>query len=120
MFSKLCIVTFGDRIELRLMWFTLFLTIVDDYSRALWIYLLPDKQQVPTSLKNFIAMVERQFGQQVKIIRSDNGTEFTCLGVFFRGYGIIHEISCVGTLQQNGRIERKHRHILNIGRALQF
>lgn len=97
-----------------------FLTILDDYSRAVWIYLLPSKQEAPKHLKNFLALVERQFSSQVKMIRSDNGSEFICLSDFFAQQGIQHETSCVGTPQQNGRVERKHRHILNVARALRF
>ena len=66
-----------------------FLTIVDDFSRAVWIYLLVDKKEVSSMLKQFFAMVERQFARKVKIVRSDNGTEFTCLKSYFFDQGII-------------------------------
>ena len=56
-----------------------FLTIVDDQSRAVWIYLLPDKTLVAQQLKDFMALVERQYSRKVKTLRSDNGTEFICL-----------------------------------------
>ncbi|XP_019084216.1 PREDICTED: uncharacterized protein LOC109125890 [Camelina sativa] len=65
-------------------------------------------------------MIHRQYGKHIKIVRSDNGTEFTCLTSEFREQGIVHQTSCVGTPQQNGRVERKHRHILNVARALLF
>ena len=65
-------------------------------------------------------MAEKQFSKEVKIVRSDNGTEFMCMSRFFRENGIIHQTSCVATPKQNGRVERKHRHILNIARALLF
>ena len=97
-----------------------FLTIVDDLSRAVWIYLLVEKKEVPNILKMFFSMVERQFDKQVKILRSDNGTEFTCLKQYFLDHGIIFQTSCTGTPQQNGRVERKHQHILNVARALRF
>ncbi|XP_010257798.1 PREDICTED: uncharacterized protein LOC104597773 [Nelumbo nucifera] len=63
---------------------------------------------------------QRQFNKPVKVIRIDNGTEFVCLAGYFVESGIIHQTTCVGTSQQNGRVERKHHHILNVARALRF
>lgn len=65
-------------------------------------------------------MIKRQFSRDVKVIRSDNGTELRPLFPFFRKAGIINETSMVRTPQQNARVERKHRHILNVARALRF
>jgi len=35
-----------------------FLTIVDDYSKAMWIYLLIDKKEMSRTLKMFFSMVD--------------------------------------------------------------
>nr|GMC82663.1 Retrovirus-related Pol polyprotein from transposon TNT 1-94 [Ipomoea batatas] len=97
-----------------------FLTIIDDYSRAIWVYLLIDKTEVLKMFLSFVAMIDRQFSQSIKVVQSDNGTEFKCLRDFFSATGILFQTSCVGTPQQNGRVERKHKHILNVARALRF
>lgn len=97
-----------------------FLTLVDDFSCAVWTILLLEKSEAPNALKTFCAFVTRQFQKQIKMIRSDNGSEFLCLWKFFAEEGIVHQTSCVETLQQNRRVERKHRHILNVARALLF
>lgn len=67
-------------------------------------------------------MVKRQFNVHVRRIRSDNGTKFTNSSFqrYLREEGIIHETSCVATPQQNRHVERKHRHIINVARALRF
>ena len=97
-----------------------FLTIVDDYSRAVWLYLMIDKTEVFRMFMSFVAMVDRQFSQTIKVVQSHNGIEFNCLLDYFNATGILFQTSCVGTPQQNGRVERKHKHILNVARALRF
>ncbi|KAJ0539688.1 putative RNA-directed DNA polymerase [Helianthus annuus] len=56
------------------------------------------------------------------MFRSDNRTEFVNnqMSLFCKNKGIIHQTTCAYTPQQNGIIERKHRHLLNMARALMF
>jgi len=96
-----------------------FLTILDDHSRFLWIILLKSKAEVSTHVKNFITLIQNQFHITPKTIKIDNGLEFM-LNDFYALHGIVHHKSCVETPQHNGRVERKHQHILNVARALLF
>ncbi|GJQ93839.1 retrovirus-related pol polyprotein from transposon RE1 [Tanacetum coccineum] len=52
----------------------------------------------------------------------DGRTEFVNHTVqkFFEDNGILHRLSCPYTPQQNGRAERKHRHLVEIGLAMLF
>ncbi|KAK2371611.1 hypothetical protein QL285_084537 [Trifolium repens] len=96
-----------------------FLTVVDDYSRYTWIVLMKNKTETRQHVKNLITMIKTQFNHSVKIIRSDNGPEFL-MHDYYSSLGILHQTSCVETPRQNGRVERKHQHLLNIARALLF
>ncbi|RVW20422.1 Retrovirus-related Pol polyprotein from transposon RE1 [Vitis vinifera] len=96
-----------------------FLTIVDDYSRVTWVYMLKNKSEVQKYIPDFFAFVKKQFGKEVKAIRSDNAPELF-LSNFYHSLGVIHYRSCVETPQQNSMVERKHQHILNVARALLF
>ncbi|GMJ01569.1 hypothetical protein HRI_003826100 [Hibiscus trionum] len=99
-----------------------FLTIVDDYSRMTWIRLLKLKSDAFVTLNNFFNYVKNQFAVSVRKIRSDNGHEFFTneSASFFQDSGTDHQSSCVYTPQQNGVAERKHRHLLEVARALKF
>ena len=53
----------------------MFLTIVDDYMRTTWLYLIKYKSQCVRFLTHFVSFVHNQFNSTVKIIRTDNAKE---------------------------------------------
>lgn len=79
-----------------------FLTLVDDFSRAVWVYLLRSKNEVESAFLSFFSLIHRQFDSIVKIIRNDNGTELNYLSYYMDTHGILFQTSCVVTPQQNG------------------
>lgn len=96
-----------------------FLTIVDDHSRVTWVHLMKFKSETKQILQSFIRMVGTQFNSKVKQVRTDNGMEFH-MPDFFNTHGILPQKTCAYTPQQNGVMERKHQHLLNVTRALLF
>ena len=96
-----------------------FLIVVDDFNIFTWIYLLKTKAEVKTVLLNFILFIPNQFVVKLKKLRTDNGREFFPKD-FLNSYGIFHETFCLETPRQNGIVERKYQHLLNVGRALLF
>jgi len=96
-----------------------FLTIVDDFSRQTWIFLMRNKSETRSLLENFVIYVKTQFNKCIKTIRSDNGVEFNYKALYEKNE-ILHQTSCVGTPQQNSVVERKHQDILNVTRSIMF
>ncbi|GJZ22636.1 putative ribonuclease H-like domain-containing protein [Tanacetum coccineum] len=84
------------------------LVITDDCTRFSWVFFLATKDETSGILQNFIRQIENQLNHRVKIIRSDNGTEFKNRDMleFCGNKGIKQEYSNARTPQQNGVAER--------------
>ncbi|CAN0862520.1 Retrovirus-related Pol polyprotein from transposon RE1 [Linum grandiflorum] len=104
------------------MGFRYFALFIDHATRFYWVYFLRQKLDLQAIAQEFIQMVLTQFGKRIKIIRSDPGGEFTShsLLALFKEHGILGQQSCPGVSKQNGLVERKHRHVLELTRAMLF
>lgn len=68
-------------------------------------------------------MIKIYFNLPVQTIRPDNAFELgssTKASSFFAEYGILYQTTISHTPQQNGIVERKHKHLLKTSRALLF
>jgi len=75
-----------------------FITVLDYFTRHTWICLMKTKVETRTNLQNFIDMIENQFNYHLKVLRSDNDSEFL-MTIFFNRKWILHQTSCVETPQ---------------------
>ncbi|KAL8088230.1 hypothetical protein AgCh_038130 [Apium graveolens] len=96
------------------------LVIVDEYTRYTWVYFLHTKDESPSILLDHVREMEKGSTYKVKIIRSDNGTEFknSSMEEFCKFKGIKQEFSAPGTPQQNGVVERKNRTLIEDARTM--
>lgn len=71
-------------------------------------------------LKEFIGFYERQTGEKVKTLRTDNGTEYvnTELEEYLTEAGIQHQTTIAYTPQQNGVAERYNRTVVEKARSM--
>ena len=53
-----------------------FLSIIYDYSRRVWVYILKSKDEAFVRFKEWKTLTERQTGKKVKRIRTNNGLEY--------------------------------------------
>lgn len=99
-----------------------FLTMVDDYSRWTWNFLMRVKFDVSGVLKAFIAMILNQFECMIKVVRTDNGSKFfnSVCDELFSMHGIVYQSYCPYTPQKNRVVERRHIHILETAKAIKF
>ena len=99
-----------------------YVVFIDDYTRYTWLYLLRRKSDFFECFLKFQNLVENQLERRIKIFQSDNEGEFQ--SITFQNHlskcGILQQVLCPGTPEQNGVAERKHRHIIEMGLTMLF
>lgn len=97
-----------------------FLLLVDDYSRFMWVALLPTKDQAPVAIRRIQAAAERKSGHKLRALRTDRGGEFTVS--HFQEYcaelGVRRELTAPYSPQQNGVVERRNQSVVGTARSM--
>lgn len=95
-----------------------YVLFVDKATHYIWIFLIQRKSQVQTVFIEFKNYIELQCNRKIRAIQTDNGGKFIALKPFLSDHGIAHWRSCLHIHQQMGSVERRHRHIMDIGLSL--
>lgn len=97
-----------------------FVSFIDDFSRYSKLYLMRNKSEVEEHFKAFVAEAKTRFDKKPKILRSDQGGEYT--GKEFQEYlkveGIQFQHTVPYTPQQNGVAERRNRYLVEAVRCM--
>ena len=97
-----------------------FVTFIDSYSHYTWVYVLKRKDQVFESFLKWQALVENSTGRKVKVLRSDNGGEYTSrkFKEHLSQHGIRHETTVPKNPEQNDTAERMNRTLMESVRSM--
>lgn len=95
-----------------------YLIIVDHFTKYIWFYPMKNKSDVSIIFPAFKNLVEKYFNLPIITLYSDNGGEFIKLKKFLTTHGISHQTTPPHTPELNSTAERRHRHIVETGKAL--
>ncbi|KAH9670812.1 Integrase catalytic domain-containing protein [Citrus sinensis] len=97
-----------------------FVTFVDHFSRRVWVYTMRAKDEVLEIFMKWKKLVETQTDRKIKVLRSDNGGEYTSdpFLQLCQNEGIKRHFTVRHTPQQNGVAERMNRTLLEKVRCM--
>jgi len=98
--------------------FKYYVTFVDAFSRYTWIFPIKTKNETLSVFQTFKQVIELQLNCKIKQVQSDWGGEFRPFTNYLAHHGIFHRLICPHAHHQNGVIEHKHRHIIELGLTL--
>ena len=95
-------------------------TFLDDYSKLSVVRPIATKDIVPEVVKDVVQMLETQSRRKLRMIRTDNGTEYVNkrLQQYLSSKGVVHQTTVAGNPEQNGRAERLNRTLMERARAM--
>lgn len=96
------------------------MSIIDYYSRNVWIYILKNKSDTFNKFKEYKILIENQVGRNVKRLKTNNGLEYlsTKFNELCNKEGIIRHNIVRKNPQQNGLVENMNRIILERVRCM--
>ncbi|KAH9648136.1 hypothetical protein KPL70_025471 [Citrus sinensis] len=99
-----------------------FMTLIDDYTRKVWVYVLKQKGEALMKFKEWMTLIENQTGRKVKRLRTDNGLEYCSkeFDSYYKEKGIVRHKTVRHTPQQNGLTERMNRTLVEKVRCMLF
>ena len=97
-----------------------FLLLVDDFSRFMWVSLLPSKDAATTAIKRIQAAAERKTGKKMVTLRTDRGGEFAAMDFvdYCAQLGVRRQLTAPYTPQQNGVVERRNQSVVGTARSM--
>ena len=97
-----------------------FLSLIDDFSRMVWVFGLKSKDKVFDQFKNWKTLVETQANRKVRRLRTDNSLEFCNKDFddFCTKHGIVRHKTVRQTPQQNGLVKRMNMTLIDKVRCM--
>ncbi|RLM58833.1 hypothetical protein C2845_PM18G06050 [Panicum miliaceum] len=94
--------------------------LVDDYSRFMWVALLPTKDGAAAAIKRIQAAAELEIGNKLRVLCTDRGGEFTAssLNDYCTELGVHRELTAPYSPQQNEVIERRNQTVVTMARSM--
>jgi transposase InsO family protein len=96
-----------------------YVSFIDDRIKV-WVYFMKHQGEMFQHFLKFKAMVEKEKGVSIKCLRSDAGGEYFSneFSEYLKEHGIQRKYSCSYSPQQNGIVEKKNMHIVEITHAM--
>lgn len=97
-----------------------FLSIIDEYSRYVTVFIIEKKSDVFNCFKQYLVNAEKQLNKKLRCVRFDNGTEFVNkeFEMYLKNFGIKIERTSIESPEMNSITERFNRTVIEGVRAM--